>query len=253
MGTHPIFESDFDCLTEMDVFVIIGGTRGLGRACAEYISKTNQESAAIITGRRPEAPEDSLVGPKVTYAQFDSSHYNETDLFQKIESLGKIKNLYFIFSAFELGFGDAVADLDLAKIDKYYKDNVTSLVFVIQNVMKLAYENLAICNVSSHYGYRLGDAGFSTANWSLQCAGKSSREIFLQCAFNESKDKGVPFGYLSFIPGVMQTDMLTESQNKGGTSKDIKARDPSDVACIMIDELLKIKAGEMILTDIVKY
>ena len=24
--------------------------------------------------------------------------------------------------------------------------------------------------------------------------------------------KGVPFGYLSFIPGVMQTDMLTESQ-----------------------------------------
>ena len=83
--------------------------------------------------------------------------------------------------------------------------------------MKLTYENLAICNVSSHYGqgylkffhnevtvndspgqcrpwnpnirYRLGDAGFSTANWSLQCAGKSSREIFLQCAFNESKEK----------------------------------------------------------------
>ena len=82
--------------------------------------------------------------------------------------------------------------------------------------MKLAYENLAICNVSSHYGqgclsffhnedvhgspgkcrpwnpnirYRLGDEGFSTANWSLQCAGKSSREIFLQCALNESKEK----------------------------------------------------------------
>ena len=81
----------------------------------------------------------------------------------------------------------------------------------------------------------------------------------------------------------MQTDMLTESQKskfltrgrgtipvsasvrfgecqedlswinlEGGTSKDIKARDPNDVACIMIDELLKIKAGEMILTDIDK-
>lgn len=59
--------------------------------------------------------------------KFDSSHYNETDLFQKIGNHGKIKNLYLIFSAFELGFGDAVADLDLAKIDKYYKDNVTSL------------------------------------------------------------------------------------------------------------------------------
>ena len=82
----------------------------------------------------------------------------------------------------------------------------------------------------------------------------------------------------------MQTDMLTESQKskfpirgrgtlrcrplsaleeckedlswinlEGGTSKDIKARDPNDVASLMVDELLKIKAGEMILTDIDKY
>ena len=59
--------------------------------------------------------------------KFDSSQYNETNLFDKIKDQGKIKNLFLIFSAFELGFGDAVADLDLAKIDQYYKDNVTSL------------------------------------------------------------------------------------------------------------------------------
>ena len=70
--------------------------------------------------------QNSLCGPLIP-EKFDSSHYNETDLFQKIESHGKIKNLYLIFSAFELGFGDTVADLDLAKIDRYYKDNVTSL------------------------------------------------------------------------------------------------------------------------------
>ena len=70
--------------------------------------------------------QNSLCDPLIP-EKFDSSHYNETDLFQKIESHGKIKNLYLIFSAFELGFGDAVADLDLAKIDRYYKDNVTSL------------------------------------------------------------------------------------------------------------------------------
>ena len=70
--------------------------------------------------------QNSLCGPLIP-EKFDSSHYNETDLFQKIESHGKIKNLYLIFSAFELGFGDAVADLDLAKVDRYYKDNVTSL------------------------------------------------------------------------------------------------------------------------------
>ena len=77
----------------------------------------------------------------------------------------------------------------------------------------------------------------------------------------------------------MQTDMLTESQKskfneavlessswrerlsewhltkhlEGGTAIDIKARDPNDVAVTMIEELLKIKAGEMLLTDIDKY
>ena len=73
----------------------------------------------------------------------------------------------------------------------------------------------------------------------------------------------------------MQTDMLTESQKskfketvmesprlsewhltehlEGGTAKDIKARDPNDVAEVMIEELLKIKVGEMVLTDIDKY
>ena len=40
---------------------------------------------------------------------------------------------------------------------------------------------------------------------------------------------------------------------EGGTAIDIKARDPNDVAVIMIEELLKIKAGEMLLTDIDKY
>ena len=59
--------------------------------------------------------------------KFDSSRYNETNLFDTIKDQGKIKNLLLIFSAFELGFGDAVSDLDLAKIDQYYKDNVTSL------------------------------------------------------------------------------------------------------------------------------
>ena len=41
--------------------------------------------------------------------------------------MGKIRKLYLIFSAFELGFGDTVMDLDLTKIVQYYSDNVTSL------------------------------------------------------------------------------------------------------------------------------
>ena len=36
---------------------------------SEYIAERKPESAVIISGRRPEAPTDIPVGPKVTYAK----------------------------------------------------------------------------------------------------------------------------------------------------------------------------------------
>ena len=78
----------------MDIFVIIGGTQGLGRACAEqgttdhnwillydlslhfdcplspcveYITKKQPESVVIITGRKPEVPAN--LGSKMVYAK----------------------------------------------------------------------------------------------------------------------------------------------------------------------------------------
>ena len=42
--------------------------------------------------------------------------------------------------------------------------------------------------------------------------GRTHREAFNFVVVVRRSLKGDPFGYLSFIPGVMQTDMLTESQ-----------------------------------------
>ena len=91
------------------------------------------------------------------------------------------------------------------------------LVFVYQEVQKLRDEfriPLAIANISSHYGHKLGEENFAAPKWGLQCAGKSSREIFLQCAYNEARAScnSKEFALLSFLPGIVQTDMLTDSQ-----------------------------------------
>ena len=38
--------------------------------------------------------------------------------------------------------------------------------------------SLEVLNLGSHYGY--SNFNYSASDWSLQCAGKSAREIFLQ-------------------------------------------------------------------------
>ena len=54
-------------------------------------------------------------------------------------------------------FGMLMTDFNIKKspthrCHQYNWFDILFQVFVFQNVMKLAYENLAICNVSSHYG-----------------------------------------------------------------------------------------------------
>merc|ERR1711917_87584 len=58
MGTHPIFESDFDCLTEMSdyCFVITGCTAGLGLALLErLISEYPSGHFIAICRNKPKA------------------------------------------------------------------------------------------------------------------------------------------------------------------------------------------------------
>ena len=60
----------------------------------------------------------------------------------------------------------------------------------------------------------------------------SHREPFNFVVVVRRSLKGDPFGYLSFIPGVMQTDMLTESQkskfpNRGSRTEFVDLRPAS--------------------------
>ena len=65
--------------------------------------------------------------------------------------------------------------------------------------------------------------------------GRTYREAFNFVEVVRRSLKGDPFGYLSFIPGVMQTDMLTESQkstfpNRGSRTEFVGLRPASTFA-----------------------
>ena len=59
----------------MDTFVIIGGTRVLGRGCVDYISKQYPDASIVFTGRKSEYEQKTQAAQK--YAQFDTSQYKD--------------------------------------------------------------------------------------------------------------------------------------------------------------------------------
>merc|ERR1712227_866655 len=58
MGTHPIFESDFDCLTEMEKFgksiaIVTGASAGIGKHLCNRLVTDAPDLTVIGLARRP--------------------------------------------------------------------------------------------------------------------------------------------------------------------------------------------------------
>ena len=71
-----------------------------------------------------------------------------------------------------------------------------------------------VFNLGSSFGYE--GPSYAAANWSLQCVGKASRDIFLRSAQKETGD----FKIITLMPGLVKTEMLQEAKDLGmNTSK----------------------------------
>jgi len=92
MGTHPIFESDFDCLTERmalagRVCLVTGASRGIGKGIAKALA--NQDATVYITGRNEETLKKTSdeLGVNIVPVVCDHSNDSEVEkLFKQIES-----------------------------------------------------------------------------------------------------------------------------------------------------------------------
>ena len=91
-----------------------------------------------------------------------------------------------------------------------FNTNVSNFVEVFNSVNRArGTKPLTVFNLGSSFGYE--GASFAAANWSLQCAAKASRDIFLRSAQKETDD----FKIITLLPGLVKTEMLKEAKEKG--------------------------------------
>merc|ERR1711990_769355 len=91
MGTHPIFESDFDCLTEMDIFHVISGVKKIVAKSAHFALKKQAAACTRLSAActQPVQPDSSFLGEGAA-TQIYFSRKNEKNLkFKKSEILLK--------------------------------------------------------------------------------------------------------------------------------------------------------------------
>lgn len=218
--------------------IVIGGSRGLGNAALRQLALTLPAgSHFIFTGRNRNQLEDEARNLHSSYEthtfhplpmEMDKVDAEKIkDAMKNAMKGGDVKQVLLLFSAFQLGFCGPVSNLNTSEVTNYFHCNVTrfnynyfwfyfskydfSLVGIFGIVSEVRLElnlDFTVLNIGSHYGYP--EYIYSTPGWSLQCAGKSAREIFLQCAFDEQRDKS-PFELFTFVPGTVKTDMLAKS------------------------------------------
>jgi NAD(P)-dependent dehydrogenase (short-subunit alcohol dehydrogenase family) len=96
-----------------------------------------------------------------------------------------------------------------------FHTNVSNFVEVFNTVNRArGTKDFTVFNLGSSFGYE--GASFAAANWSLQCAAKASRDIFLRSAQKETDD----FKIITLLPGLVKTEMLKEAKEKGMNSGD---------------------------------
>jgi NAD(P)-dependent dehydrogenase (short-subunit alcohol dehydrogenase family) len=77
-------------------------------------------------------------------------------------------------------------------------------------------KSFTVFNLGSSFGYE--GVSFAAANWSLQSAGKASRDIFLRSAQKETVD----FKIITLLPGLVKTEMLKIAKEKGMNTGDFQ-------------------------------
>jgi len=230
--------------------LVIGGSKGIGRATvAELAAKLPNGSRIAFTGRNKTALDQTALKLSETFGKqsftpivLDLSDFNERNFDVFLRDFTEEMtdgHLLLVFCAFELGFCGPVSGLKPEQITSYMNNNITSLVQVyntMNGMRKSVGAGFTVLNIGSHYGYP--NYNYCASEWSLQCVGKSARDIVLQCAYLEEKTSS-PFELFTFIPGIVNTGMLAKSIEEGGTPSTAESREPELIASLMIKSLFQ--------------
>merc|ERR1712212_151995 len=221
MGTHPIFESDFDCLTEMtkEVAAITGGTSGLGKAFVERFSRDGYQ--VVFCGRNEKAGAEVAEKHNAHFVKADVTKANEVDdFFKQIKE--KFGGLHVLIN--NAGFCENIGrtiDIPDENFVKMMDINTNGAFYTLKYGVKLMEETGTggrVVNISSLAG--LGGAAYTAGAGHYGASKHALNGLTKVMALEHLKAK---IRINAVAPTVIETSMVTQVLESAADSEQVKA------------------------------
>lgn len=196
----------------MNYIIITGASKGLGKAIAKQLISKDNFIICISRSKNKELINfANSQKAKLNYYKFDLSKINEIQrLMNKIFSNIDIDSISSIILINNAGTLSPIKPIDKARPNEIiYNLNLNLIAPIILteifiNITKKLNIEKRIINISS------GAAIKPYYGWSCYCSSKSGLEMFTKCLAIEQNNSENPVKIISFIPGIMDTDMQTQ-------------------------------------------
>lgn len=191
----------------MNQLIVIGGSRGLGRALVEVFAENSWSVHEFSrTGKTPYNEPLDLVKPLEANDVF--SNY-----LKSIDDTTIKKIVLILNSAVILPIRKA-ANLTTEEIMNNLSINVNGALLVCASFLH-HFRNLDRPKYLVNIGSGAAHRGFP--GWSLYCAGKAATESFFRAIHEEEKTEKFPFHVFNYDPHIMDTRMQEEIRSASET------------------------------------
>ena len=194
----------------MNVLIITGGSKGIGKAIAQ---KYTTENFTVYSISRSKAIDDS-------YHQIEAELSNSQEaikainaIFLKIE-LTAISSITLINNAGTLGEIDSLGNIDFKNIQQTIQLNTTTPLVLSNEFIKLTKKltcKKQIITISS------GAATNPYAGWSIYCSSKAAIEMMTKTIAEEQNKLPNEVKAIAIKPGVVDTNMQTQIRDTSET------------------------------------
>lgn len=186
----------------MNILIITGGSKGIGKAIAQKYASENFTVFSISRSKTSE----------VNYQQITADLSNISEAVKAIQRVfsnletEKVTSITLLNNAGSLGEIHTVGNLDSEKIQQTIQLNTTTPLVLSNEFIKLTKKlncKKKIINISS------GAAMSPYSGWSIYCTSKSALDMTTKAIATEQSDIENGVKCIAIYPGVVDTDMQT--------------------------------------------
>jgi benzil reductase ((S)-benzoin forming) len=189
--------------SKQDLYVITGGSKGLGKALVQRALAQNHFVVSISRTQNKDLKNSNLIQLQQDLSKSFESIEKKLNIFFKKIDFKKFRNIYFVNNAAQIEPVAEIGNLKSSDVEKHIRLNYTMPVLLTNWFLAKKMTNSGMTvfvQISS------GAASFAITNWSIYCSSKAAIEMFnsvMQIQIAKSKK----IKAFTYSPGIMDTGM----------------------------------------------